>query len=126
MQPIYRAYPDATELALTLTGYGFIVKCIARSKWDDFVPGAKGAALYLTDHGDFDVVFLPKPLTFDGLDVVERQKNGEYEYSFRGSPRPASRMAGRKRTYFFKHSNQLFMAWDLRTATNLARVVDSQ
>ena len=126
LKAIYAVYSDAKELALTLSGYGFIVKCIARSKWDDFVPGAKGAALYLTDHGDFDVVFLPKPLTFDGLDVIERQTNGEYEYSFRGSPRPASRMAGRKRTYFFKHSNQLFMAWNLRTATNLARVLGSQ
>ena len=61
MEASYRVYPDARELATTLSGYGFKVKCIDRSKWDDFVPGAKGAALYLTDHGDFDVVFLPKP-----------------------------------------------------------------
>jgi hypothetical protein len=126
MQASNPAYPDATGLALTLTEYGFKVKCIALSLLEGFVPGAKGAALYLTDHGDFDVVFLPKPQTFEAFEIIERQKYGGYEYSFRGNPRKKGRMGGTQRTYFFKHSNQLFIVWDKQAATSLAKVLDSR
>jgi hypothetical protein len=112
------------ELALTLSGYGFAVKCIAISKLENFVPGTRGGALYLTDHGDFDVVFLPKAQTFDAFRVVERHKNGQYVYLFRGNPRKKGRMEG-KRTYFFRNSNKLFIAWDKRTATNLSALLVS-
>ena len=127
MQANYPAYPDAAELALSLAAYGIVVKCTARSVFERFVPGTKGAALYLTDHGDFDVVFLPKPQTFDAFEIIERQKYGGYEYSFCGNPHNKSRMSGRKqRTYFFKRLNQLFIVWDEQTATSLGKFVNSR
>jgi hypothetical protein len=126
MQADYPAYRDATELARTLIGSGFIVKCITRSTFEG-ISGEKGAALYLTNYGDFDVIFLPRPQTFDALKVIERHKEWGYEYMFRGSPRPASRMSGRQqRTYFLKHSNQLFIVWDKQTATSLAKALNSR
>jgi hypothetical protein len=120
LQASYPAYPDAMDLTRTLSGSGFVVQCIARSKFEG-IQGTMGAALYLTNRGDFDVVFLPKPQTFDALKIVERHRNGEYIYSFRGNPRPASRMEGKK-AYFFKQSNKLFIAWDKQTATRLVEI----
>ena len=65
MQASYPAFPDATELALMLTGYGFKVKCIARSVFEGFVPGTKGAALYITDQGSISTWYcLPEPPNF--------------------------------------------------------------
>ena len=124
LESSYPAYPDATELSRTLNRYGFMVSCIARSKFDG-IQDAKGAALYLTNRGGFDVVFLPKPQTFDALRVIERRKNGRYIYSFRGSPRPASLMDGPRRTYFIKHSNKLFIVWDKQAAISLDKIVNS-
>ncbi len=125
LEASYPAYPDATELAQTLSGDGFVVQCITRSKFEG-IQGAKGAALYRTNLGDFDVVFLPKPQTFETLRVIERHENGGYIYSFRGSPRPAGLMAGgHRRTYFLKHSNKLFIVWDKEAALRLDKVLNS-
>ncbi|SRR6266851_2418887 len=125
MPTSYRAYLDAAELARILSDHNFVVRCICLSLLDGFVPGTKGAALYLTDHGDFDVVFLPKPQTFDAFEIIERHKYGGYEYSFRGSPPKKGRMLGPRRTHFFKRSNQLFITWDEQTATSLAELIIS-
>jgi hypothetical protein len=46
-----------------------------------------GAAWYKTDHGIFEVWFLPRTESFATLEVVEQpQENGTYVYSFRGMP----------------------------------------
>jgi hypothetical protein len=126
MPASYRAYPEAAELARILSDHNFVVKCICLSKLDGFVPGTKGAALYLTDQGDFDVVFLPKPQTFEAFEIIERHRYGGYEYSFRGSPPKKNRMLGPRRTYFFKDSNQLFIVWDMQTATRLGKFLNSR
>jgi hypothetical protein len=124
LQASYPAYSDALDLAQALSHSGFVVQCITRSKQES-ISETKGAALYITNRGDFDVVFLPKPHTFNALRIIERHKNGEYIYLFRGSPRPATRMEGSKKVYFFKQSNKLFIAWDEQTATSLAEILSS-
>jgi hypothetical protein len=125
MEAGYPVYPDAAAFAVTLSGHSFKVKCIALSLLNNFVPGSKGAALYITDHGDFDVVFLPKAQNFDSLEVIERQKNGKYIYTFRGTPRPATRGMVGKKVYFFKQSSKLIIAWDNQTATSLSELLSS-
>lgn len=96
LQPTDPAYADALELARTLRDNGFIVMCIAPSKWTGVFDGQKGAALYKTDRGSFEALFLPKPQNFDQLQIIQREENGEYVYSFAGSPTasPANRTAG--------------------------------
>jgi hypothetical protein len=49
--------------------------------------GQEGAANYQTDVGAFEALFLPKPETFNTLEIVEQEETGGFIYSFRGSPR---------------------------------------
>jgi hypothetical protein len=119
VQVSYPAYTDAAQLAQELTANGYIVRCIARSTFEASMPITKGAALYITNRGAFDVIFVPKPQTFEALEIIERQKKGSYVYKFRGTPRFARQMAPKK-TYFFKQSNRLFIAFDKQTAASIA------
>ena len=80
-------YVDAMELARYLIEHGFIVKCVLASKEQNQFEDQKGAAFYRTDRGSFDVLFLPKTETFDGLEVVEQRQGARYLYSFRGTPK---------------------------------------
>jgi len=64
--------------------------------------GLEGAALYRTDRGDFEALFLPKPQTFAGMIVIEEQQNGRYTYSFHGHGRgPPTAWRARARSPFF-------------------------
>lgn len=103
-------YVDAVELARYLIDRGFIVKCVQASKMQMVFDGQKGAALYVTDQGSFDVLFLPKAQSFSAVEVVEESEGKFYSYSFRGTPRSPMRMKGKK-TYFIKSDNLLFVAW---------------
>ena len=51
LQPSDPAYVDAVELARTLADHGFMIMCIAPSKWTGWFEGQKGAAVYRTDRG---------------------------------------------------------------------------
>jgi hypothetical protein len=124
MEASYPAYPDATQLAQELSANGYIVRCIARSTFEVSIPVVKGAALYITNRGAFDVIFLPKPQSFETLEIIERQKKGTYIYKFRGTPRIARQMAPKK-TYFFKQSNRLFIAFDKQTAASIGEFLSS-
>lgn len=68
------AYPDAVALSEFLNKHGISVTCVPGSTMDGTFEDQKGAAAYRTDHGDFEVLFLPQPKTFDQLKVIERQK----------------------------------------------------
>ena len=103
-------YVDAMDLARNLIDYGFIVKCVQASKWANLFVGQEGAALYRTDQGGFDVLFLPKAETFDAVQVVEQSQGKLYLYSFRGTPHSPGRMEGQK-TYFIRSANLLFLVW---------------
>jgi hypothetical protein len=126
LQPSDPAYLDAVALAQTLTEFGFIrVMCIAPSKMTGMFEGQKGAAVYRTDRGGFDALFLPKPQNFDRLQIVERQESGEYLYSFAGSPKPwpANLIGGPRPVFFIKHTNRLIVAYGKELADHLRTAV---
>src|SRR5258708_16853131 len=66
------AYPDAMDLARTLISHSFIVTCVSPSQMTDTFEGQEGAAVYRTNEGDFEALFLPKPQNFNKLRVIER------------------------------------------------------
>jgi hypothetical protein len=79
-------YADAMTVERTLSKNGYTVQCVHPSTMARFFEGQKGAALFRTTSGDFEVLFLPKPYTFDALDILEERKGNRYIYSFRGKP----------------------------------------
>jgi hypothetical protein len=101
-------YGDATALAHTLNERGFGVQCIRRSKGERFFQGQKGAAWFKTDRGIFEVWFLPKPENFAGLEIDEHRENGEYVYTFRGTPHISTTIESSKPNYFIESENVLF------------------
>src|SRR4029077_5086542 len=103
-------YVDAMDLARNLVDHGFIVKCVQASKWGNLFVDQQGAALYWTDQGGFDVLFLAKTETFDAVQVVEQRQGNLYLYSFRGTPHSPARMEGQK-SYFIRSGNLLFLVW---------------
>ena len=108
------AYSDAMELAQTLREHHFVVGCVLPSKMTGFFEGEKGAAVYRTDKGSFNALFLSKPQSFDKLFVVERHKNNGYSYHFEGIPKPwpVNRIESLRPIYFLKHSSQLLVIDD--------------
>jgi hypothetical protein len=121
------AYSYAMDLARTLTARGFTVKCMGASKMERFFGGMIGAAVYKTDRGNFDGLFLPKGHAFH-VKVTERRENGLYLYSFSGSPRVSSPLPAEspRPCYFVQHSNVLFAPWaDRQLATDLEAAFNS-
>jgi len=116
-------YADATELARILNERGFVVQCIRRSVGERFFQGQKGAAWFKTDRGIFDVWFLPKPENFNGLEIDEQRENGEYVYSFRGTPQISRTIESSKKNYFINYENLLFLViGDERLAASIRNV----
>jgi hypothetical protein len=112
--PSDHAYMDAMNFARNLAERGFAVQCILGSKWRDIFEGQEGAAYYRTVHGDFDVLFLPKPESWAALKIMEdRKKNGSiYAYLFRGTPHIiGTAIYGPGISYFIKHGKALVFAW---------------
>jgi hypothetical protein len=102
-------YNDANELSLKLTATGFLVECIRRSKQEHLFEGQKGAAWFSTNRGIFEVWFLPEDGTFASLEVLEQpQQNGQYTYTFRGTPQITTPIDSAKRMYFIKHGRLMF------------------
>ncbi len=74
--------------------------------------GQEGAAVYRTDHGSFEVCFLPESGTFERLKVTEERKGGQrYLYRFTGPPQPwpANLIDSAFPIYFVKDRNLLFV-----------------
>ena len=120
------AYVDAMELAQTLRTRGFTVKCVLRSTMEGAFEGLEGAALYRTDRGDFEALFLPKPQTFAGVIVTEEQQNGRYVYSFHGTPRPwlANRVDSLRPISFLWRANQFLVIRDDHLRVKLEEVLN--
>jgi hypothetical protein len=99
------------------------------SKMDGTFDGQDGAALYRTDHGDFEVLFLPQPKTFDRLRVIERRDGERYSYRFKGPPQPwpANLIDSAFRIYFIKNGNRLFVVdQNKELAATLGKLVHSE
>jgi hypothetical protein len=126
LQPNDKAFAPALELSQDLQRGGFVVRCILRSRWEGLFEGLTGAALYRTDRGDFEALFLPAPNTFERLIVNERKEGDRWVYSFEGQPKPwlANRMEGR-RIQFVKDAQRLLLVLENETlAASLRRVLD--
>jgi len=129
LQPTDTVYSDAMELGSTLSEHGFAIRCVLTSKLGPLFKGLEGAALYRTDRGDFDALFLNSPQTFTELKIVERSMKKGFVYSFAGKSRAwaANRLESGRREYFLKHGNQLLILDDdplrmkLEDALNLPR-----
>jgi hypothetical protein len=128
LQPTNKAYSMAMELAQTLRAGDFTINCVLRSKEEGLFEGLEGAALFRTNRGDFEAIFLPKQRTFEKLRVLERQENGWYIYSFEGDPKPwpANRIESPRRIYFVKHSHMLLETSNDVLAEDLRRAVSGQ
>lgn len=116
-------FSDAMELAQTLRNHGFTVKCVLQSKMVGLFEGQKGAALYRTDRGDFEGLFLPKAETFR-VQPIEKRQDGRYIYSFAGSPHSTSGgWDGIDPSYFIQHANLLCVTSDKQLATGLDKAL---
>jgi len=116
------AYVDAAGLARTLEVHGFIVRCVLQSKMTHFFDGQTGAALFRTDYGDFDVLFLPPSQTFALVELIEWQEDNRFLYSFRGNPSPTSSQPidSTQPMFFGRHANQFFVTSNRQFAESLA------
>ena len=119
------AYSDAMILRQDLTGNGFEVQCVLRSKLGGlFVTSndnQSAATLFRTDHGDFEVLILPKPFVFDLLTANEHKNGKSYSYSFSGDPTCKTPIEG-IRQYFVKRGNKMFLTHDAALAAILTDV----
>jgi hypothetical protein len=123
LRPDDPVYIDALNLARTLQVHGFVVKCVLQSKMIDIFEGQKGAAVFRTDQGDFDALFLPNTQTFDALESIEVRENGRFLYSFLGRPSPASPhpIDSAYPMFFAKHANQFFITSTSHLATTITK-----
>lgn len=108
-----KAYEPARALSEHLERGGFEVRCVLRSHMEGLFEGLVGAALYRTNRGDFEALFLSPPDTFDQLRVNERKERVSWVYSFEGEPKAwsANRMEGR-RMQFVKNAHRLLLVWE--------------
>jgi hypothetical protein len=123
LNPHNPGYIEAMELARVLRGRGFTVKCVLQSKMIGFFEGENGAALYRTDRGDFEGLFLPEAQTF-AVRPIETRTDGRYIYSFAGSPRAMSGpLDSDKPAFFIQYKNQFLVTWEKRLAADLQEAV---
>lgn len=120
------AYRDAMALAQTLIKRRFVVTCMSPSKMTGTFEGQDGAAVYRTNQGDFEALFLPHPKNFDKLQVIESQDGQRYRYSFVGPPEPwpANLIDSAFRLYFVKHGSELIVAEDQQVAARVRSAID--
>jgi len=121
-------HDDAITLANTLNKKGMLVKCILSSKMVGTFDGQTGAALFRSDRGSFEVLFLPQPQTFDRLKIIERHDGGRYSYRFKGPPQPwpANLIDSAFRIFFIKNRNMLLVVEnDAALAATLQEVARS-
>ena len=127
IKPDDPAYADAMDLAESLGSHGFIVECVLQSKMIDIFEGQEGAALFRTDHGDFEALFLQNPEAFASVEVVERlDEHGRFLYSFKGTPPPRSPdpLDSADPIFFGKHANQFFITSKSRLAAILVKALE--
>lgn len=106
------AYEDAADVARRLRDHGFVVKCVLQSKMANLFEDQTGAALFRTDHGNFEGLFLPQWRNFASLSIAETHSNGRSLYAFRGDPHAISSkpIDSPRPMYFQKHGNALFIS----------------
>jgi hypothetical protein len=106
-----RVYAVATALSQSLGKSGILVNCMLSSTMEDTFEGQTGAAAYRTNHGSFEVLFLPQGKSFDRLTIFEQRNGNRYSYRFKGPPQPwpANLIDSAYRIYFIKNRNMMFV-----------------
>lgn len=124
LSPSDPVYQDAIELTHKLENHGFAVKCVFTTISESLfrladVNGSHltvlGAANLRTNHGDIEVVFLPKGQTFANFKVTEHPVSGGYfYYTSSGTPSAPGwgKVESNRRIYFLKHDNHLLLVRD--------------
>jgi len=123
LQPTDPGYAEAAGLKQTLEARGILVRCVCRSKLMLMFKGQRGAALFRTDQGDFEALFLPKSKSWTGLEIIQTKKNGRYLCSARGQPNTAL-MDGSRPAFFVKHANELCVTWDPQVSAKLDQILN--
>ena len=119
LPPTDPANNEAIELAKTLSRHGIQVRCVLLSKQSQMFEGQLGAALFRTDTGDFEALFLPRLQSWDDLKIVQQRETGGYtKYHFEGSPKYSGTWEGRP-VYFVKHRNQFLHSLDQQLVVKL-------
>jgi hypothetical protein len=124
-----QVYRDAMALSESLGKNGIQVNCVLGSTMEATFEGQIGAAAYRSNHGSFEVLFLPQAGSFDRLTIFEQRKGERYSYRFKGPPQPwpANLIDSAYRIYFIKNRNMLFVVDnDAGLAANLQKFVHSQ
>ena len=118
------AYTETVALTKDLENRGYVVRCVLQSSTVNFFEGQLGAALYRTDRGDFEALFLTKPRTFASVRLVEHTEGGRYLYRFEGSPRHSGDFDDARRTFFARHANQFFVTENQQLAASLGQILN--
>ncbi len=125
IKPVDPTYSEAMDLAEVLRDHGLTIKCVLPSKMVNSFEDQVGAALYRTNRGDFEALFLKKPATFASVKSTEAEKNGFYFYSFEGRPPARGGWTSSRREYFIKHTNQLLVTRQEQLAVYLDKELNS-
>ena len=119
------AYGSAMQLAAILRSHGVVVQCVLPSKMASILPQQLGAALFRTDHGDFEALFRPAQQNFsDVLISGGRVNDGYYKYLYKN---PQGRLLGGwegRQAFFLKHGNMLFIASEEAIVAALRRTLE--
>src|SRR3954463_847517 len=76
IKPAYPMYAEAMRIKDSLATVGVTVECIGHSKLVDIFEQQITALSFLTKQGDFDVVIVSEPYSFEATEVVEEKQNG--------------------------------------------------
>lgn len=118
------AYAEAMKLSKTLNRHGIQIRCVLLSKEAQLFDGQLGAALFRTEIGDFEALFLPPTQSWDKLKVIEQHESGGYNrYRFQGSPTCPGTWEGKNSLYFVKHRNQFLQSLDAQLVLKLHEAV---
>jgi len=82
LSPADSGYADAVAFGRWLEDRGFRVRLVARSQVSGFM-GEPRAASYLTDRGNFAVVFFPAHDGAERVRITCELKRGQYLYTYR-------------------------------------------
>jgi hypothetical protein len=126
LKPVDPIYSEAMDLAEVLRDHGLTIKCVLPSKMANAFEGQAGAALYRTNLGTFEALFLKKPATFASVKSAEAEKNGFYLYSFEGRPPARGGWTSSRREYFVKHRNQMLVTREKQLAVYLDKELNSK
>lgn len=116
LTPSDRAYGHAIGLERSLLAHGFTVRCVLRSKMDDFLEDIQGAALFRTNRGSFEALFMSHP---EHVQISESRHGKLYDYEVRPRNGHEETIGGTHPIYFLKLHNCLLVTGDAETADAL-------